>query len=72
LVGEAGRFPEPITDGAGKEDLLRGAPVDQVADTDEDRTPDANRKMKLAQRRQAAKEGAEKATGKPDPLTSFL
>lgn len=37
LVGEAGRFREPIPDGAGKDDLLRGAQVDQVTDTDEDR-----------------------------------
>ncbi len=48
LVGEAGRFREPMTDGAGKDppsrkatqgwhDLLRGAQVDQVTDTDEDR-----------------------------------
>jgi hypothetical protein len=37
LVGEAGRFREPIADGAGKDDLLRGAQVDQVTDTDEDR-----------------------------------
>ena len=28
LVGEAGRFREPIPDGAGKDDLLRGAQVD--------------------------------------------
>jgi hypothetical protein len=37
LAGEAGRFREPITDGAGKDDPLRGAPVDQVTDTGEDR-----------------------------------
>ena len=37
LVGEAGRFREPIPDGAGKDDLLRAAQVDQVTDTDEDR-----------------------------------
>jgi hypothetical protein len=37
LVGEAGRFRETITDGAGKDDLLRSAQIDQVTDTDEDR-----------------------------------
>ena len=37
LVGEAGRFREPITDSAGKDDPLCGAQVDQVIDTGEDR-----------------------------------
>jgi len=32
LAGEAGRFREPIPDGAGKDDLLRAAQVDQVTD----------------------------------------
>jgi hypothetical protein len=33
LVGKAGRFREPIADGAGKDDLLDTAQVDQVTDT---------------------------------------
>jgi hypothetical protein len=37
LVGEAGRFREPIPDGANKNDLPRGAQVDQVTDAGEDR-----------------------------------
>jgi len=37
LVGEAGRFREPISDGAGRDNPLRGVQVDQVTDTDEDR-----------------------------------
>jgi hypothetical protein len=38
LVGVAGRFRETTTDGAGQDDLLRGAQVDQVTDTVEDRS----------------------------------
>jgi hypothetical protein len=33
LIGEAGWFREPIRDGAAKDDLLRGAQVDQVTKT---------------------------------------
>jgi hypothetical protein len=33
LIGEAGRLWEPIPDGAGNDNLLRSAQVDQVTDT---------------------------------------
>jgi len=36
FVGEAGRLREPIPDGAGKDDPLRGVQVDQVTDAGED------------------------------------
>jgi hypothetical protein len=39
LVGETGRFRETIPEGAGGDDLLRGAQGDQVTDRDEDSQP---------------------------------
>jgi hypothetical protein len=40
LAGEAGRFREPIPDGAGQDDPLRGTQVDQVTDTSPHFSPD--------------------------------
>ena len=64
LVGEAGRFREPITDSAGKDDPLCGAQVDQVIDTGEDRIDAVLRAQHAADHLAVVDQGRDRATSR--------